>query len=52
METRLKLLLVLQATPLQITVYNYSLSYRTIATASFGVLLALASKILIQKIVK
>lgn len=49
-EERLRLLYVLQNSPLQMTVYGFSLSYSTITTAAFGVLLAFASKVLIQEI--
>ncbi|KAK4304053.1 hypothetical protein Pmani_024000 [Petrolisthes manimaculis] len=49
-EERLQLLYVLQNSPLQMTVYGFSLSYSTITTAAFGVLLAFASKVLIQEI--
>ncbi|KAK7069620.1 hypothetical protein SK128_014094 [Halocaridina rubra] len=49
-EERLQLIFVLQNTPLQMTVYGFILSYSTITTAAFGVLLAFASKVLIQEI--
>ncbi|XP_076043169.1 uncharacterized protein LOC143026518 isoform X2 [Oratosquilla oratoria] len=49
-EERLQMLYVLQNMPLQMTVYGFSLSYSTISTAAFGVLLAFASKILLQEI--
>ena len=44
------MLRVLQNSPLQMTVFGFTLSYSTISTAAFGVLLAFASKILLQEI--
>ncbi|ROT84809.1 hypothetical protein C7M84_021995 [Penaeus vannamei] len=49
-EERLQMLYVLQNNPLQMTVYGFTLSYSTITTAAFGILLAFASKVLIQEI--
>lgn len=50
LEERLQLIYVLQMSPLQMTVYGFSLTYSTITTAAFGILLAFASKVLIQEI--
>nr|XP_053639785.1 uncharacterized protein LOC128693918 isoform X2 [Cherax quadricarinatus] len=50
LEERLQMLYILQNAPLQMTVYGFSLSYSTITTAAFGILLAFASKVLIQEI--
>ncbi|XP_066959493.1 uncharacterized protein [Macrobrachium rosenbergii] len=49
-EERLQLIYVLQNSPLQMTVFGFTLSYSTITTAAFGILLAFASKVLIQEI--
>ncbi|XP_042884550.1 uncharacterized protein LOC122261106 isoform X2 [Penaeus japonicus] len=49
-EERLQMLYVLQNNPLQMTVYGLTLSYSIITTAAFGILLAFASKVLIQEI--
>ncbi|XP_037804993.1 uncharacterized protein LOC119599320 isoform X3 [Penaeus monodon] len=49
-EERLQMLYVLQNNPLQMTVYGFTLSYSTITTAAFGILLAFASKVLIQEL--
>ncbi|XP_042220875.1 uncharacterized protein LOC121865472 isoform X2 [Homarus americanus] len=50
LEGRLQMLYVLQNSPLQMTVYGFTVSYSTISTAAFGILLAFASKVLIQEI--
>ncbi|XP_045602950.2 uncharacterized protein [Procambarus clarkii] len=50
LEERLQMLYVLQNAPLEMTVYGFSLSYSTITTAAFGILLAFASKVLIQEL--
>ncbi|XP_045115802.1 uncharacterized protein LOC123507183 isoform X1 [Portunus trituberculatus] len=51
LEERLQMIFVLQnSPPLQITVYGFTLSYSTITTAAFGILLAFASKVLIQEV--
>ncbi|CAL4062927.1 unnamed protein product, partial [Meganyctiphanes norvegica] len=49
-EHRLAMIHVLNYSPLEMTMYGFTLSYSNISTVMFGVILAFASKVLIQKI--